>query len=130
MALVRRPAFHDHAIAGQKNAGQNKKDKMRDFRRGPSRAGELKMIATMEPTQSARTGKSATAAASLEGICKNYGEVRALRNVNFAVRAGEGVALLGPNGAGKAAAGKLLIGLMRANRCKGRVRVWGPADPE
>jgi hypothetical protein len=33
MALVRRPAFRDHAIAGQKNAGQNKKDKMRDFRR-------------------------------------------------------------------------------------------------
>ncbi len=42
------------------------------------------MIATGEPTQSAQTRKAATAA-SLEEVCKNYGEVRALRNVNFAV---------------------------------------------
>jgi ABC-2 type transport system ATP-binding protein len=88
------------------------------------------MIATMEPTQSARTGKSGTAAASLEGICKNYGEVRALRNVNFAVRSGEVVALLGPNGAGKTTAVKLLLGLMQPN--SGKVRVLGgdPTNPE
>jgi ABC-2 type transport system ATP-binding protein len=66
----------------------------------------------------------------LEEVCKNYGEVRALRNVNFAVRTGEVVALLGPNGAGKTTAVKLLLGLMPPNA--GRVRVLGgdPTNPE
>src|SRR5258708_16144739 len=101
-----------------KKCWEKQKRQNERFSSGPSRAGELKMIATMEPTQSARTGKSATAAASLEGICKNYGEVRALRNVNFAVRAGEVVALLGPNGAGKTTAVKLLLRLLQTNSCK------------
>ena len=88
------------------------------------------MTATMEQTRSPRTRESAIAAASLEEVCKNYGEVRALRNVNFAVRAGEVVALLGPNGAGKTTAVKLLLGLMPPNA--GRVRVLGgdPTNPE
>jgi len=66
----------------------------------------------------------------LEEVCKNYGEVRALRNVNFTVRTGEVVALLGPNGAGKTTAVKLLLGLMPPNA--GRVRVLGgdPTNPE
>jgi ABC-2 type transport system ATP-binding protein len=92
--------------------------------------GEIKMIATMEPTQSARTQESATVAASLEGVCKNYGEVRALRNVNFAVRPGEVVALLGPNGAGKTTAVKLLLGLMQPNAGKVRVLGGDPTNPE
>ncbi|HUA14303.1 MAG TPA: ABC transporter ATP-binding protein [Verrucomicrobiae bacterium] len=68
--------------------------------------------------------------ASLEGVNKNYGEVRALHGVNFGVRAGEVVALLGPNGAGKTTAVKLLLGLMPPNA--GRVRVFGgdPVNPE
>jgi ABC-2 type transport system ATP-binding protein len=92
--------------------------------------GEIKMIATMEPTQSARTQESATVAASLEGVCKNYGEIRALRNVNFAVRPGEVVALLGPNGAGKTTAVKLLLGLMPPNAGKVRVLGGDPTNPE
>ena len=36
--------------------------------------------------------------ASLEGVSKNYGPVRALRAVDFNVCAGEVVALLGPMG--------------------------------
>jgi ABC-2 type transport system ATP-binding protein len=68
--------------------------------------------------------------ASLEAVNKNYGDVRALRNVDFRVRAGEVVALLGPNGAGKTTAVKLLLGLMPPN--SGRVRVFGgdPTNPE
>jgi ABC-2 type transport system ATP-binding protein len=68
--------------------------------------------------------------ASLEGVNKNYGPVRALRGVNFQVCAGEVVALLGPNGAGKTTAVKLLLGLMPPNG--GRVRVLGrdPVNPE
>ena len=68
--------------------------------------------------------------ASLEGVSKNYGAVRALRGVDFGVRAGEVVALLGPNGAGKTTAVKLLLGLLQPN--VGRVRVFGgdPVNPE
>jgi ABC-2 type transport system ATP-binding protein len=87
------------------------------------------MIATVEPTQSAQTRKAATAA-SLEEVCKNYREVRALRDVNFAVRSGEVVALLGPNGAGKTTAVKLLLGLMPPNAGKVRVLGGDPTNPE
>jgi ABC-2 type transport system ATP-binding protein len=68
--------------------------------------------------------------ASLESVNKNYGNVRALRSVDFRVRAGELVALLGPNGAGKTTAVKLLLGLMPPN--SGRVQVFGgdPTNPE
>src|SRR5260370_22404192 len=88
------------------------------------------MIATLEETSSSQLAASGSVVASLEGVSKNYGEVRALRNVNFAVRAGEVVALLGPNGAGKTTAVKLLLGLMPPNA--GRVRVFGgdPTNPE
>jgi ABC-2 type transport system ATP-binding protein len=67
--------------------------------------------------------------ASLESVSLNYGEVRALRNVNFAVRAGQVVALLGPNGAGKTTAVKLLLGLLQT--ASGKVRVFGgdPTNP-
>jgi len=93
-------------------------------------AGEIKMTATMEQIRSPRTRASAIAAASLEEVCKNYGEVRALRNVNFAVRTGEVVALLGPNGAGKTTAVKLLLGLMPPNAGKVRVLGGDPTNPE
>src|SRR3981081_100227 len=88
------------------------------------------MIANMKLTPSAQSGNAFAAAASLEAVCKNYGEVLALRNVNFAVRSGEVVALLGPNGAGKTTAVKLLLGLMQPN--SGKVRVLGgdPTNPE
>jgi ABC-2 type transport system ATP-binding protein len=88
------------------------------------------MIATAEHAQAGTTVPTNQIVASLETVNKNYGEVRALRDVNFAVRAGEIVALLGPNGAGKTTAVKLLLGLMQPNR--GKVRVFGgdPTNPE
>jgi len=61
--------------------------------------------------------------AQLQGASKNFGEVRALRQVNFSVRAGELVALLGPNGAGKTTAVKLFLGL--AKPTAGTVSVFG-----
>jgi ABC-2 type transport system ATP-binding protein len=92
--------------------------------------GGLTMIATLEQTQIETTTHSGLIVASLEGVNKNYGKVRALRGVDFRVRAGEVVALLGPNGAGKTTAVKLLLGLMPPN--SGRARVFGgdPTNPE
>jgi ABC-2 type transport system ATP-binding protein len=88
------------------------------------------MIATIEQGQHAGATRSELIVASLEGVNKNYGNVRALRSVDFRVRAGEIVALLGPNGAGKTTAVKLLLGLMPPN--SGKVRVFGgdPTNPE
>src|ERR1700680_2565985 len=88
------------------------------------------MIATLEQPQRVHTSNRDVIVASLEGVNKNYGSVKALRGVDFRVRAGELVALLGPNGAGKTTAVKLLLGLMQPN--SGRARVFGgdPTNPE
>ena len=88
------------------------------------------MIATMEKPQTTVSPNRQSIVASLEGVNKNYGDIRALRGVDFRVRAGEVVALLGPNGAGKTTAVKLLLGLMPPSA--GQVRVFGgdPANPE
>jgi len=87
-------------------------------------------VATLEHPQHADAVNSELVVASLEGVNKNYGSVRALRGVDFRVRAGELVALLGPNGAGKTTAVKLLLGLLQPN--SGRARVFGgdPTNPE
>jgi len=77
-----------------------------------------------------RRAKSGAAVASLDGVSKSYGEVRALRNVHFTVGAGEVVALLGPNGAGKTTAVKLLLGLMQPNSGKARVFGGDPTNPQ
>src|SRR6202142_4512496 len=88
------------------------------------------MIATLEQPLRTENAKLDLTVAGLEGVNKNYGEVRALRNVDFRVHAGEVVALLGPNGAGKTTAVKLLLGLLQPN--SGRARVFGgdPTNPE
>ena len=88
------------------------------------------MIATMEQAESRVQSSADVVVASLEGVNKNYGNIRALSGVDFRVRAGEVVALLGPNGAGKTTAVKLLLGLMQPNT--GRARVFGgdPTNPE
>ena len=86
------------------------------------------MIATLQ--RPAGSLRSDLVVANLENVNKNYGDVRALRAVNFRVHGGEVVALLGPNGAGKTTAVKLLLGLLQANA--GKVRVFGadPTNPE
>jgi ABC-2 type transport system ATP-binding protein len=49
----------------------------------------------------------------VNGITKSFGEVKALRDVSFAVHRGEVVALLGPNGAGKTTMVDILSTLSR-----------------
>jgi ABC-2 type transport system ATP-binding protein len=87
-------------------------------------------MATLEQPQRIDNSNADVVVASLEAVNKNYGSVRALRGVDFRVRAGELVALLGPNGAGKTTAVKLLLGLMQPK--SGRARVFGgdPTNPE
>jgi ABC-2 type transport system ATP-binding protein len=88
------------------------------------------MIATLEDTGTLQRRSSNTVVARLDGVSKNYGDVRALRNVNFTVSAGHVVALLGPNGAGKTTAVKLLLGLMQPNSGKARVFGGDPTNPQ
>ena len=59
----------------------------------------------------------------VRGLCKSYGETRALDGVGFAVRAGEIFGFLGPNGAGKTTTINILCGLLR--RDAGEVAVCG-----
>ena len=65
--------------------------------------------------------------ARLHQASKSYGSVRALDQVDLALRGGELLALLGPNGAGKSTAIALLLGLLRADG--GSVSLFGQ-DPQ
>jgi len=86
------------------------------------------MIAGQEAQERRKTasGGGGAVIASLRRASKNFGDVHALRQVDFAVRAGELVALLGPNGAGKTTAVRLFLGL--AKPTVGEVSVFG-GDP-
>jgi ABC-2 type transport system ATP-binding protein len=81
------------------------------------------------PGVSYRGSVGGAAIARASGVSKSYGSVRALREVDFTIHAGEVVALLGPNGAGKSTLVRLLLGL--ASPTQGRVTVFGgdPKDP-
>src|SRR5882724_6222290 len=77
-----------------------------------------------------QTKPAGTPVATLHGVSKNYGQVKALNNIQLSVWAGELLALLGPNGAGKTTAVKLLLGL--ASPSAGHVSVFSgnPVRPE
>lgn len=64
-----------------------------------------------------------SAALTVDGVWKYYGDFPALRNISFEVGEGECVALLGRNGAGKTTLLRILAGLSRPAR--GRVLVSG-----
>lgn len=68
------------------------------------------------------------AVVSVEHLTKNYGEVAAVRGVDFTINEGEVFALLGPNGAGKTTIVEILEGYR--NRTSGEADVLGfdPAD--
>jgi ABC-2 type transport system ATP-binding protein len=90
----------------------------------------INMIVTLSEPQNLQRANSDVVVAGLENVSKNYEQIRALRNVNFTVRAGEVVALLGPNGAGKTTAVKLLLGLIPPNAGKAHVFGGNPTNPQ
>jgi ABC-2 type transport system ATP-binding protein len=63
---------------------------------------------------------------ALEGLVKDYGDVRALDGVDLRVASGEIFGFIGPNGAGKSTAIRILLDLLRPT--SGRVAVLGE-DP-
>jgi ABC-2 type transport system ATP-binding protein len=66
-------------------------------------------------------------AIAVQGLRKSYGEVEAVRGIDFEIQPGEVFGLLGPNGAGKTSTVEILEGLRP--RTAGNVRVLG-LDPE
>jgi Cu-processing system ATP-binding protein len=67
-----------------------------------------------------------TWAIAADKLSKDFGRVKALCEVSFALPPGELVALAGPNGAGKTTLMKLILGLIRPSR--GTVQILGE-DP-
>jgi len=64
-----------------------------------------------------------TPALTFNRVGKQYGELRALNDVSFAVESGEMFGLIGPDGAGKTTSIRIACGLLRADT--GQVRVLG-----
>jgi len=64
-----------------------------------------------------------TAAIEVDGLVKEYGELRALDGLDLRVEEGEFFGLLGPNGAGKTTFINILVGLAR--KTGGEARVFG-----
>jgi branched-chain amino acid transport system ATP-binding protein len=62
-------------------------------------------------------------ALEVKGICRSFGGVVALRDVSFAVRAGEVVGLIGPNGAGKSTLFEIVSGNLPPSA--GRISYFG-----
>ena len=62
---------------------------------------------------------------SLQGICKSFGAVHALVEVNLEVKRGEVTALLGDNGAGKSTLVKILAGVYPADAGQ----IWFDREP-
>lgn len=52
---------------------------------------------------------------SVRGLSKSYGELKAVRGIDFDVHAGEVFALIGPNGAGKTTTLRIVATILRAS---------------
>src|SRR5215831_4661753 len=74
------------------------------------------------PRTRART-RMTEPAVQVAGLVKRYGEVEAVRGIDFEVQPGETFGFLGPNGAGKSTTIKILCTL--ADPTKGSARVAG-----
>lgn len=84
-------------------------------------------MALMNPEQYTETQPVADRAplpcVEVEGLCRNFASIAALRGISFRARAGEILGFLGPNGAGKSTTMKIITGFL--DRDAGAVRVNG-----
>src|SRR5580658_3765274 len=69
----------------------------------------------------ARTTAFSDAAVRVNGLTKRYGEIEAVRGIDFAVAPGETFGFLGPNGAGKSTTIKILCTLVHPTGGSARV---------
>lgn len=58
----------------------------------------------------------------IKNLCKNFGDIEALDNINFCINKGEVVSLLGPNGAGKTTLMRLIAGYLQPS--SGEVNIY------
>ena len=70
-----------------------------------------------------QSGNDQSVLIEVDGVSKRFGQVEALRDVDFTVKRGEVLALLGDNGAGKSTMIKILSGVHRPDR--GEIRWEG-----
>lgn len=89
------------------------------------------MVTTQAAAPSPRLGAAEFPFLRLTGICKRFGGLHALRDVDLDVRSGEVLALLGDNGAGKTTLIKTIAGVVHPNsgaiHCRGEeVRINSP----
>ncbi|MBR7837176.1 ABC transporter ATP-binding protein [Actinospica durhamensis] len=68
-------------------------------------------------------GGTGAPAVSFEQVSKNYGAVRAVRELTLHIPRGRAIAFLGPNGAGKSTSLEMLLGLRKVG--SGRIEVFG-----
>jgi ABC-2 type transport system ATP-binding protein len=59
----------------------------------------------------------------IKGLCKDYGNVKAVKDLNLTIKNGEFFGFLGPNGAGKTTTIKIIAGILKPT--KGSVTVCG-----
>ncbi|MDQ3124088.1 MAG: ATP-binding cassette domain-containing protein, partial [Pseudomonadota bacterium] len=64
-----------------------------------------------------------TAALTLEGVSKRYGDFQAVRDLSFQVEKGSICGFLGPNGAGKTSTIRMILGLQGVS--SGRIGILG-----
>ena len=64
-----------------------------------------------------------TVAVQLEGVSRHFGDVRAVDNVDLAIRDGEFFSMLGPSGSGKTTCLRLIAGFEQPDR--GRILIHG-----
>lgn len=60
---------------------------------------------------------------SVENLCKNFGEIKAVQGVSFSANRGEVVGFLGPNGAGKTTTMRMLTGYLLPSA--GQINICG-----
>ena len=65
------------------------------------------------PSKTARRPRAGEVVLAARGVAKSYGQIHALKGVNFDIRKGEVTTLFGENGAGKSTLMKILSGVIR-----------------